>query len=219
MFQKIVVAITFFVLSIQVAHSAPFRLNWVPPTTNVDGSPLTDLSGYKVYYGVSPGVYDTVSTITNIRNHVINKPVNTTWYFAVTAYDLDGLESAFSNEVSKNKAGSSTLISSKVSRTAGTIVSDPINITYNTADFYNVIIDIDTADMTISSTDITILVEKYVSNAWVVDSRARYKSVPVSKAKFPVLLVGWKKLTATTQVRVSVTTTTTLTFGITLESF
>jgi ABC-type glycerol-3-phosphate transport system substrate-binding protein len=30
-------------------------LTWDAPTTNVDGTPLTDLAGYKVYYGTSLG--------------------------------------------------------------------------------------------------------------------------------------------------------------------
>src|SRR4030067_1427045 len=32
-------------------------LTWDAPTTNTDGSPLTDLAGYKIYYGDSSGQY------------------------------------------------------------------------------------------------------------------------------------------------------------------
>ena len=31
---------------------------WDTPTTNTDGSPLTDLGGYKLYYGAASGIYD-----------------------------------------------------------------------------------------------------------------------------------------------------------------
>jgi hypothetical protein len=38
------------------AISGQATLSWDPPTTNVDGTPLTDLAGYKVYYG-TPGFW------------------------------------------------------------------------------------------------------------------------------------------------------------------
>ena len=81
-------------------------LSWDPPATNADGSPLTDLNGYRIYYGTSSGAYVTTldvgnvitSTITNLTDGVI-------YYFAVTAYDLSGNESDFSNEISKSILG------------------------------------------------------------------------------------------------------------------
>lgn len=88
------------------ASAGQVILSWDPPTTNADGSPLTDLDGYRVYYGTSSGVYDTTldvgsvitSTVSNLTDGVI-------YYFAVTAYDLSGNESDFSNEVSKSILG------------------------------------------------------------------------------------------------------------------
>jgi hypothetical protein len=32
-------------------------LTWMPPTTNVDGTALDDLEGYRIYYGTSSGAY------------------------------------------------------------------------------------------------------------------------------------------------------------------
>jgi hypothetical protein len=32
-------------------------VSWHPPTKNTDGTPLTDLTGYTIYYGTQPGVY------------------------------------------------------------------------------------------------------------------------------------------------------------------
>ena len=40
-----------FLCLVQDAFSAEVTLSWDPPTTNADGTPLTDLAGYKVYYG------------------------------------------------------------------------------------------------------------------------------------------------------------------------
>lgn len=77
-------------------------LTWEAPTTNVDGTPLTDLAGYKIYYGVSSGEYTKVIIITdNITTYTIENLSSGTYYFAVTAYDTAGNESAYSNEVSK----------------------------------------------------------------------------------------------------------------------
>jgi len=78
----------------------------------VDGTPLTDLGGYKVYCGQQSGQYTVVkdvgipTTTTStgdimypIRN-VLPPQTSATWYCAVTAYDQVGNESDYSNEVS-----------------------------------------------------------------------------------------------------------------------
>ena len=81
-------------------------LSWDPPTTNADGSPLTDLDGYRIYYGTSSGAYVTTLDVGNvITSTITNLTDGTIYYFAVTAYDLSGNESDFSNEVSKNILG------------------------------------------------------------------------------------------------------------------
>jgi hypothetical protein len=59
-----------------------------------------DLAGYKIYYGLSSGDYDnsvdvgnqTTCTLTNLEG-------DTTYYIAATAYNTQGMESDFSNEV------------------------------------------------------------------------------------------------------------------------
>lgn len=78
-------------------------LSWNPPATNSDGTPLTDLAGYKVYYGNSSGQYTKAIDVGSSTSYVINNlPVGATTYFTVTAYDLSGNESSFSNEASKS---------------------------------------------------------------------------------------------------------------------
>ena len=84
-------------------------LSWDPPITNADGSPLTDLSGYRIYYGTSPGVYGTVIDVGNlITSTVTNLAGGSLYYFVVTAYDLSGNESQFSYEVNKIILGITT---------------------------------------------------------------------------------------------------------------
>lgn len=76
---------------------------WDPPTQRSDGSPLTNLAGYKLHYGTAPGVY---SKVVDIRDpsaigYVVEGLTAGTWYFAAKSYDAAGNESVFSNEASK----------------------------------------------------------------------------------------------------------------------
>ena len=91
--------------SVQVVGSATgsATLTWMPPTENTDGSPLQDLAGFKVYWGQSPSNLDNSTTINSvgITTYVIDQLTPATWYFATTALNSSGLESAFSNIASK----------------------------------------------------------------------------------------------------------------------
>jgi hypothetical protein len=71
-------------------------LAWNAPTKNADGSQLTDLAGYKIYYGVAPGVYSKSIDVGNNTTHQIsNLTVGVTYYFTVTAYNTSGIESDY----------------------------------------------------------------------------------------------------------------------------
>ncbi|MBI5192590.1 MAG: fibronectin type III domain-containing protein [Nitrospirae bacterium] len=84
------------------AFGGEAALSWTAPTTNVDGTTLTDLSGYKVYYGTSSGTYNSTVDAGNVTTtNIINLTEMVTYYFVVTAYDTAGNESNYSNEVSK----------------------------------------------------------------------------------------------------------------------
>ena len=74
-------------------------LNWAAPTTNEDGSPLEDLAGYKLHFGTQPGQYTQVVTIGSYTTAEINDLGAGTYYLTVTAYDIYGNESEFSNEI------------------------------------------------------------------------------------------------------------------------
>jgi hypothetical protein len=62
-----------------------------------------NVAGYRLYVGTAPGSYDQPGTSVGYHHsHAVAGLSNqTTYYFAVTAYDFLGNESAFSNEVSK----------------------------------------------------------------------------------------------------------------------
>jgi hypothetical protein len=92
-------------------------INWTRPTTNTDGSALTDLAGYKVLYGTS------TSALTNVKQ--INDPATTstsisalqtgTWYFSVRAFNNRQVESDNSNFAQKSITGTSAAKSLTVS--------------------------------------------------------------------------------------------------------
>lgn len=86
-----------------VATSGSATLNWTAPTTNTDGSALTDLAGYHIYYGTSPSTMSTVVNISNVATttYTLSNLAAGTWYFAATSYTTSGLESALSSTVSK----------------------------------------------------------------------------------------------------------------------
>ena len=78
-------------------------VSWARPTKNADGSNLTDLAGYRLYYGTVSGRYDQFLAIPNadVTSVAVENLVSARWYFAVRAYNADGVESDFSTEVSK----------------------------------------------------------------------------------------------------------------------
>ena len=69
-------------------------LSWIPPTRNSNGSVLTGLAGYHIYYGTTPELGQSV-TVANagLTRYVLTGLTQTTWYFAMTAYDSAGRES------------------------------------------------------------------------------------------------------------------------------
>jgi hypothetical protein len=86
-----------------VAGSGTATLSWQPPTQRIDGSPLNGLAGYKVHVGQTSRSYSRVIDIAGSVNtrYTVTGLGAGRWYFAVSAYDNDGLASDFSAEVSK----------------------------------------------------------------------------------------------------------------------
>ena len=62
-------------------------MTWVAPTTNTDGSALTNLAGFKVYYGTSSTSLSSSTTVDDMtrRSATISSLTPGTWYFAVRA--------------------------------------------------------------------------------------------------------------------------------------
>ncbi len=86
----------------QGLSSKTATLAWDPPVTHTDGTPLTDLAGYKVHVGSQPGVWDQVIDVQDpgAVGYAVSALTPGPKYFAVTAYDSAGNESGPSNQAS-----------------------------------------------------------------------------------------------------------------------
>ncbi len=78
-------------------------LSWAAPTSNTNGTPLTDLTGYRIYYGSSPEDLSHTVQINSVglQTYVIDDLEPGTWYFAVMALAGNGAESTLSTVVTK----------------------------------------------------------------------------------------------------------------------
>src|SRR6266481_6352860 len=97
------------ILTAGPARAGVLDATWTAPTTNTDGSPLTDLASYRIYYGItsspcpgssvvqatspssSPGPGQTVS------QRLTGLTAGALYNVAVTAMDARGMESACSS--------------------------------------------------------------------------------------------------------------------------
>jgi Putative Ig domain len=85
------------------ATTGSATLSWNVPTENTDGTPITDLAGYHIYYGTSAGALTTTVTIANPAetSYVVGGLAPGTYYFAIVAYNSAGIDSPQSNTASK----------------------------------------------------------------------------------------------------------------------
>lgn len=92
-----------FSITVQQVSLGSVTLNWTPPTQNEDGTPLTDLAGYRFMWGPSAGNYPNSVVVNNpgITSYVIDNLAPGTYVFAAKAVNSAGVESQFSNTASK----------------------------------------------------------------------------------------------------------------------
>jgi len=80
-------------LCVSHADAASVTLAWDPNGETV-------LAGYRLYYGKASGIYEFVNDVGDQTTYSISGlKEGETYYFAVTAYNIFGYESEFSNEL------------------------------------------------------------------------------------------------------------------------
>jgi hypothetical protein len=92
-----------FTITVKDTPTGSATLHWSAPETNEDGTPLTDLRGYRVYYGQQQSNLASRLDIPDagITSATVEELPPATWYFSVRAYADDGTESGPSNILSK----------------------------------------------------------------------------------------------------------------------
>lgn len=93
-----------FGITVLASASGSAILDWIPPTQNTDESPLTDLAGYRVYWGLAEGSADgNYSTVTlnsaGLTSYVVENLVPGNYFFTVSALSARGVESDPSNPI------------------------------------------------------------------------------------------------------------------------
>lgn len=85
--------LTLTVFATVAVYAASVTLAWNP-------SPDASVTGYRIYWGPSSGVYTNSVAVGNVSLTTLSGlRTNTFYVFAATAYDASGVESDFSNEV------------------------------------------------------------------------------------------------------------------------
>lgn len=86
--------------------STSATLSWAAPATRSDGSslPISEIAGYKIYVGTSASDLSLATEITDpyVMEHEFSNLSEGTYYFAVSTYDQDDMESELSTVVSKS---------------------------------------------------------------------------------------------------------------------
>ena len=100
--------------AVSATSTSDITLTWSAPTTNTDANSLTDLSGYKIYFGQVSGIYNnsqdiactaTCGCTTGLTcTYTVDESLLGTgqWCFVITAYDSNPNESVYSEEICSN---------------------------------------------------------------------------------------------------------------------
>ncbi|MET0660801.1 MAG: putative Ig domain-containing protein [Steroidobacteraceae bacterium] len=92
-----------FSIDVVAVGTGVATLSWTPPTSNTDGSALSNLAGYVVLYGRSADNLSQTVEVNNasISTYVVDSLATGTWYFAVVSVNAQGTWSPLSNVTSK----------------------------------------------------------------------------------------------------------------------
>lgn len=122
---------TAMLMALPVLQAASVTLTWSP---SIDPTVV----GYKIYYGVASGVYTNSVDVGNVTNYTITGLADdTTYYFAATSYDSNGVESDFSNEIAVKTASSGTNQPASIAPPPAQNVSDTGQFTFNVSGVSN----------------------------------------------------------------------------------
>lgn len=84
-------------------NSGTATINWTVPTTNTDGSPLTDLAGYKIYRSILGSPESLIKTIASPSTvtYVDGPLTPATYGYTMTSINTGNIESDHTNQATK----------------------------------------------------------------------------------------------------------------------
>jgi hypothetical protein len=90
-----------YTLTVSKSATRSVTLTWTSPTRNTDGTPITNLAGYRLHYGQASRSYTRSLNVPAAATHsvVIEDLAAGTWYFAIRSVNSAGVTSALSREV------------------------------------------------------------------------------------------------------------------------
>jgi hypothetical protein len=96
-----IAALNRFGITVEPVGTVSKTISWTAPTQNEDGSALTDLAGYRIYYGTSAGNLNEVIELNSagITSYVIEDLVPGTYFLAMTSFNSGDLESQRTPEI------------------------------------------------------------------------------------------------------------------------
>jgi hypothetical protein len=96
-------SLTAFDVTVDQIALGSATLSWMPPTENADGSVLTDLAGYRIYYGRDRDSLSRIVVLSNpgLASYVVENLAPAVWYFAMTSVNAEGVESQRTPTISK----------------------------------------------------------------------------------------------------------------------
>jgi hypothetical protein len=92
-----------FTITVSQVATGTATVTWVAPTTNSDGSALTNLAGYRIAYGNSQANMDQSVAVDNpgLTTYTVSNLSQGQWFFSVYSVNSNRVESDISNVASK----------------------------------------------------------------------------------------------------------------------
>lgn len=96
-----IAALPRFRVTVESIGTVSKALSWTPPTRNEDGTRLTNLAGYRIYYGTAPGDLTEMIELESpgITSYVIEGLTPGTYYLEMTSFNAQDLESRPTPEI------------------------------------------------------------------------------------------------------------------------
>jgi len=97
-----IAALAKFAITVEQAGPSSYTISWTPPTQNEDGTALTDLAGYRIYYGTTTGKYGEEVTLNSpgTTTYVIENLAAGKYFLVMTSVNSSGMESKYTPELS-----------------------------------------------------------------------------------------------------------------------